>query len=145
MNVPPCFVCLTMNLKGSLLFILDSAYENFQQLLSHFRVQYQQVAAASSQRCTLKVCAVRHDSAHTVPQIETASVTINALARVAATGALSTLVAASALLSASVAHAGADLALGKQVSRLGWHLLAMTFTCVIALYVTTTCQLAWTC
>jgi hypothetical protein len=37
-------------------------------------------------------------------------------ASIAATGALTALVAATTLLSSTAAHAGADLALGKQVS-----------------------------
>jgi hypothetical protein len=41
---------------------------------------------------------------------------VDAWASIAATGALTALVAATTLLSGSAAHAGADLALGKQVS-----------------------------
>jgi hypothetical protein len=42
---------------------------------------------------------------------------VDSWASIAATGALTALVAATTLLSSSAAHADADLALGKQVSR----------------------------
>eukprot|EP00878_Enallax_costatus_P000181 GHUV01000235.1.p1 GENE.GHUV01000235.1~~GHUV01000235.1.p1 ORF type:complete len:163 (+),score=50.59 GHUV01000235.1:158-646(+) len=71
------------------------------------------VAAGRPQRFAMKIHAVRPDVP--LPQADTVAEKANSFARVAATGALSAVVAASALLSASVAHAGADLALGKQV------------------------------
>lgn len=87
-------------------------YRNSVWLPSHLSLQ---VASARPQRSAVQVQAVRPDVPTT--QKDTITDKANSVARVAAAGALSALVAASALLSANVAHAGADLALGKQVSR----------------------------